>query len=65
MVDLDELAIVMRMEESNPGKKVLCIKPGGIGDGRGRPKLRWCDEVEEDVVQVGCRHWRIYEQSRE
>jgi hypothetical protein len=55
----------MRMEESNPAKKVLYIKPGGIRDGRGRPKLRWCDEVEEDVAQVGCRHWIIYAQSRE
>jgi hypothetical protein len=55
----------MRMEESNLAKKVFCMKPVGIGDGRDRPKLRWCDEVEEEVAQVGCRHWKMYAQSRE
>jgi hypothetical protein len=31
----------MRMEESDPAKKVLCSKPGGNGDRRiGRTKLR-------------------------
>jgi hypothetical protein len=55
----------MRMEEINPTKKVLCIKPGGNGDRRGRPKLRWYVEVEEDAACVGCRHWRIYAQSRD
>jgi hypothetical protein len=48
---------VMRMEESDPAKKVLCTKPGGYGDRRrGRPKLRWCDELEEFITQVGCRN---------
>jgi hypothetical protein len=56
---------VLRMEESNPAKKVLCIKPGGIGERRGRPMLRWCNEVEEDVARVGCRNLIIYAQSRE
>ena len=31
---------------------------------RGRPKLRWCDELEEDITQIGCRNWRINAQSR-
>jgi hypothetical protein len=36
---------VMRMEESDPAK-MLCTKLGGNGDRmRGRPKLRWCDEL--------------------
>ena len=57
---------VMRMEESDPAKKVLCATPGGSGDrGRGRPQLRRCDELEEDVVRVGCRNWRTDAQSRE
>jgi hypothetical protein len=55
----------MRMEESNPAKKVFCVKPRGNGDRRGRPKLRWCDKLEEDVAWVMCRHWRIYTQSRD
>jgi hypothetical protein len=32
---------------------------------RGRPKLRWCDELEEDITQIGCRNWRINAQSRQ
>jgi hypothetical protein len=31
---------------------------------RGRSKLRFCDEVEEDITQVGCRNWRINAQTR-
>jgi hypothetical protein len=27
--------------------------------------MRLCDELEEDVTQVGCRNWRINVQSRE
>ena len=56
----------MRVEESDPAKKVLCSIPGGSGDRRrDRRKLRRCDELEEDVARVGCRNWRINAQSRE
>jgi hypothetical protein len=56
----------MRMEESDPARKVLCIKPGEIGGRkRGRPKFRWCDELEEDVARVGCRNRRLNALSRE
>jgi hypothetical protein len=42
----------MRMEESDPAKKVLCTTTGGNGDRRrGRQKLRWFDEIEENVMQ--------------
>ena len=51
---------MIRMEESDPAKKVLCTKPAGSGDRRrGRPKLRRCDELEEEVARVGCKNWRI------
>jgi hypothetical protein len=57
---------VIRMEDNYPAKKVLCTKPGGNGDRRrGRPKLWWCDELEEDFAQVDCRNWRTNAQSRE
>ena len=56
----------MRMEENDPARNALCTVPGGIGDRkRGRLKLRWCDELEEDVAWVGCRNGRINAQSRE
>jgi len=35
----------MRMEENDPAREVLCTKPRGNGDGR--PKLRWCNKLEE------------------
>jgi hypothetical protein len=57
---------VMRMKESDPARNVICTKPGGIGGRkRGRPQWRWCDELEEDVVRVRCRNWRLNAQSRE
>ena len=55
---------VMRMEESDPAKKVLHTEPGENGyRKRGKPKLRWCNELE-DVTGVGCRNWTINGQSR-
>jgi hypothetical protein len=56
----------MRMEESDPAKKVICTKPGGNGDRRGgRTKLRWCDELEEDIAWAWCRKWRINVRARQ
>jgi hypothetical protein len=57
---------VVRMDESDPVRKVLCTEPGGIGDRkRGRPNLWLCDGLEEDVGRVVCRNWRLNAQSRE
>jgi hypothetical protein len=43
-----------RVEERDPARKVLFTRPGGTGDRkRNRPKLRWCDELAEDVARVG------------
>ena len=51
---------VMRMEESNPIKKVICTKTGGNGDGRrDSSKLMWCDMFKDDVTWSGFRNWRI------
>jgi hypothetical protein len=56
---------VTRMEKSDPARKVFWTKPGGGGNSRKcRPKLRWCDELEEDIAWVWCRDWRINAQSR-
>ena len=27
--------------------------------------MKWCDELEEDVILDGCRNWRINALSRE
>jgi hypothetical protein len=52
VVDVRWVGLVMRMEESDPAKKIFCTKTGGNGDrGRGRQKLRWFDKIEENVRQ--------------
>jgi hypothetical protein len=53
----------MRMKESDRARKVLGTKPGGTGYRRGTPKLRWFNEVEEDIARVVCRNWIINAQS--
>jgi hypothetical protein len=56
----------MRIGESDLAREVLCTKPRGNEDRRrGRPKLRRCNELGEDVVRAGCRTWRINVQARE
>ena len=55
-----------RTEESGPAKKVLCTKLRVIWDRRRRrPKLKWCDELEEGVAGAGCRNLRTNVPSRE
>jgi hypothetical protein len=44
---------VTRKEESDPAKKMPCTLIYL------RLKLRWCNELEEDVAWVGCRYWRV------
>jgi len=47
----------MRMEESNPTKKVLFTIPLRNRDRRrGSSKLRWHEMLEEDVTWVGFRN---------
>ena len=51
---------VMRITEGDPANKVFCTKPGRNGDRRGgRPQLRWCNELEEDIALFGCNKCRI------
>jgi len=57
---------VMRVEDIDCANKIFCTKPRrNEGRRRGRPKLRWRDELVEDVSRVWCRNWRINVQSRD
>ncbi|KAF6198607.1 hypothetical protein GE061_008359 [Apolygus lucorum] len=49
---------VWRLQEDDPAKKLLATKPYGTR-GRGRPRQRWIDDVEEDTARAGCRDWRM------
>ena len=48
---------VMRLNDNDPAIKVLMSQPGGSRP-RGRPKLRWQDQVAENAVRAGCRNWK-------
>uniref|UniRef100_A0A0K8TJE5 Reverse transcriptase domain-containing protein n=3 Tax=Lygus hesperus TaxID=30085 RepID=A0A0K8TJE5_LYGHE len=48
---------VARLPDDDPAKKLFEAQPFG-SRGRGRPKQRWVDNVEEDVARTGCRDWR-------
>ena len=52
----------VRMDENELPKKILWTNPGGRG--RGRPKSRWIDGLEEDARKLGCRNWRTDAQGR-
>ena len=54
----------MQVNDSNPAKKVLTSRPGGSRP-RGRPKLRWQDQVAEDAATAGCRNWKRTARNRE
>lgn len=54
---LEWLGHVMRMQNQRTAKKILEGKP----EGRrriGRPRLRWLDDVEADLREMGVKRWR-------
>jgi hypothetical protein len=46
------------MNETRTVKKISGEKLGGRR-GRGRPRLRWTDDVEEDLRNMGIKRWGI------
>ena len=55
---------VIRQDDDELSRRVLLSEPGRKRHG-GRPRLRWEDGVEEDVVRLGCRNWKIVALNRE
>ena len=47
----------MRMPEEKSVKKLTLLRPEGSRRA-GRPKLRWLDGVEEDLMNLSIRGWR-------
>ena len=54
---------VVQMDENELPIQILWTNPGGQR-GRGRPKSRWIDGVQEDARKLGCRNWRADVQDR-
>jgi hypothetical protein len=51
------VAHVIRMEATRTVKKLTEWEPGAVRP-VGRPRLRWLDQVEEDLMRMKVRNWR-------
>jgi hypothetical protein len=54
---LEWLGHVVRMYQSRSVKKIFEGKLEGKR-GRGRPRLRWINDVEDDLRKLGVKQWR-------
>jgi hypothetical protein len=61
---MEWLGHVIRMNETGTVKKVLGGKLEGRR-GRGRPRLRWINDVEDDLRNLGVKRWRTKALDRE
>jgi hypothetical protein len=52
------LGHIIRTNETRAVKKIFEEKLGGRR-GRGRRRLRWIDDVEDDLRNMGIKRWRI------
>ena len=61
---LECLGHVVRMNETRSVKKIFEGKLEGRR-GRGRPRLRWKNDVEDDLRKRGVKRWRTKASERE
>ena len=61
---LEWLGHVIRMNETRSVKKIFEGKLEGRR-GRERPRLRWTDDVEDDLRKLGVKRWRTKALDRE
>jgi hypothetical protein len=48
---------VLRMNDEETTKKMMLGKPDGTRR-RGRPKLRWIDQLEKDLHNISIGNWK-------
>ncbi|GFV19879.1 uncharacterized protein TNCV_481051 [Trichonephila clavipes] len=53
---------VVRMNENRTNKKVFYVQPIGIRR-KGRPNLRWIDDLEKDLFVLKTKNWRTLARS--
>ena len=61
---LEWLGHVVRMNETRSVKKIVEGKLEGRR-GRGRPRLRWINDVEDDLRKLSMKRWRTKALERE
>jgi len=61
---LEWIGHVIRMNETRYVKKIFEGKLEGRR-GRGRPRLRWIDDVEDDLRKLGVKQWTAKALDRE
>jgi hypothetical protein len=61
---LEWLGHIIRMNETGTVKKILEGKLEGRR-GRGRPRLRWIHDVEDDLRKLSVKQWRMKALDRE
>jgi len=61
---LEWLGNVSRMNETGSVMKILEGKLE-VKRGRGRPRLRWINDVEDDLRKLGVKRWRTEALNRE
>jgi hypothetical protein len=61
---LEWLGHVVRMNETRSVKKVFEGKIEGRRS-RGRPRLKWINDVEDDLRKLGVKRWRTKSLERE
>ena len=54
---LERIGHLVRMDQGRTVKKVLEKKPQA-NRRRGRPRLRWLEDVEKDMREMKVRKWR-------
>ena len=58
------LGHVVRMDRNAPALKIFNAGRDAGNRGRGRPPLRWKDQVEKDLASLGIFNWRQLAQKR-
>ena len=61
---LEWIGHIIRMNETRSVKKIFEGKLEGRR-GRGRPSLRWIDDVKDDLRKLGVKRWRAKTLDRE
>ena len=52
------LGHVVRMDEYDPAQKAYTSEPADGSRRRGRPRIRWKNQVEDNITEIGLSNWK-------